>query len=340
MLKTPLADIILIYGVEQQDYKAYGKSTDSCPGCSCGMTCQEVEPLDEYVKCTCNTDCGESQLINSRGDCQRTCQETEPSDKICRMPQQDYKACGKIKSTNSCPGCSNACICRQRRTKRCGMTCQEAEPLDEYGECTCNTDCGESQLINLRGDCQRTHQEAETLDKICRLPQQDYRACGKIKSTNSCPGCSNACVCRKRRTERCGMTCQEAEPLDEYGKCTCNTDCGESQLINSCGCCKIRRMPQQNYKACGKIKSTNSCPGYSNAYIYRRRRTKRCGMTCQEAEPLDEYGKCTCNTDCGESQLINLRGCGRICRMPRQDTYKPNVQEMEQESLIFLSTSQ
>ena len=26
--------------------------------------------------------------------------------------------------------------------------------------------------------------------------------------------------------------------------------------------------------------------------------------------------------------------------MPRQDTYKPNVQEMEQESLIYLSTSQ
>ena len=26
--------------------------------------------------------------------------------------------------------------------------------------------------------------------------------------------------------------------------------------------------------------------------------------------------------------------------MPRQDTYKPNVQEMEQEDLIYLSTSQ
>ena len=85
-------------------------------------------------------------------------------------------------------------------------------------------------------------------------------------------------------------------------------------------------MPQQDYKAHGK--STDSCPGCS------------CGMTCQEAGPLDEYRKCTRNTDCGESQLINLRGCRRICRMPRQDTYKPNVQEMEQEDLIYLSTSQ
>ena len=114
-----------------------------------------------------------------------TCQEAEPSDEICRMPQQDCKACGK--STDSCPGCSNACICGKRRTERCGMTCQEAEPLDEHVKCTCNTDCGEFQLSRKK---EKSSNDQDTYNKV-RSKQED------------------------QRTEHHGKTYHEGKPLNE-----------------------------------------------------------------------------------------------------------------------------
>ena len=166
------------------------------------------------------------------------------------MPQQDCKTCGK--STNSCPGCSNACICGKRSTERCGMTCQEAEPLDEYVKCTCNTDCGESQLIDSHCCC-----------RIRRMPRQDCKVCGK--STDSCPGCSNVCICAKRSFY--------------YQQSNCSNDCN----IHLCTCAQHGKQ-SKNYEC---------------------QKTEHCGMTCQDTEPLNEQVKCNCHTDCGESQITN-----------------------------------
>ena len=181
------------------------------------MTCQKAEPIDEYGKCTCNTDCGESQLINSRGRCT-----------ICRMPQQDCKACGKIKSTNSCPGYSN------------GYTNFE-EPHTERGEedeyvigfCYTNfeephtvrgeeEDDGHTQTTK-DGRHQNTGPEDEQVKCTCYIDSQVNKY---------------LINCKCQRTECCGMTCQDKEPLDEYviGSCYTNfeephtSDDGHTQI--------------------------------------------------------------------------------------------------------------
>ena len=80
--------------------------------------------------------------------------------------------------------------------------------------------------------------------------------------------------CKCQRIERCGMTCQDTEPLDEYVKGTCYTDGRESQIFNTCGC----KKPQHK-------------------------------CNCQATESPDENVKFSCYTDSGESQITITCGC-------------------------------
>ena len=60
-----------------------------------------------------------------------------------------------------------------QRTERCGMICQETEPLDEYVKCTCYTDCEESQIIN-DGRNQENSKIADYLTKNCKKVHWEY----------------------------------------------------------------------------------------------------------------------------------------------------------------------
>ena len=75
--------------------------------------------------------------------------------------------------------------------------------------------------------------------------------------------------CKCRRTECCGMTCQNKDPRDEYAKGTCHSDGRDSQIFKACGCRKPRNR-----------------------------------SNCQATEPLDENVKHSCHIDKGESQTI------------------------------------
>ena len=83
--------------------------------------------------------------------------------------------------------------------------------------------------------------------------------------------------CKCRRTECCGMTCQNTDPLDEYARGTYHSDGRDSQIFKACGC----RKPQHR-------------------------------SNCQATESSDENVKCSWHTDSGESQTTINKTSGKL----------------------------
>ena len=134
--------------------------------------------------------------------------------------------------------------------------------------------------------------------------------------------------CKCQRTECCGTTCQDTEPADEYVKCTCYTDGGESQIIDTCGCKNIKcschtdsgeskttitcgcKKPQQKCN-CGKVsgKSKDSFPGYSNAC--KKSHYEHTRSHCQRSSCSSNNNPYTCRQF--KKKKDNC-GCGMTCQ--------------------------
>ena len=129
--------------------------------------------------------------------------------------------------------------------------------------------------------------------------------------------------CKCQRTEHRGKTCQDTESLDEHVNCTCYIDCGESQIINSCGCCSVGRMPQQDgncCKVCGK--SDDSCPGCCNACkkIHCECICSHCQQSsCRCCSNCKNY-PCTCEQHCRQCKKEKDNcDCGKTCQQIATD---------------------
>ena len=132
--------------------------------------------------------------------------------------------------------------------------------------------------------------------------------------------------CKCQRTEHRGMICQDTESIDEHVKCTCYTDCEESQIINSCGYCRICKKPQQKSNCCNVCgKSKDSCPGYNNAC--KKIHSEHICSHCQQSSCSSNCNNhpCTCgqhgrqfkkekdNCDCGKTcQQIATNGRSHV----------------------------
>ena len=191
----------------------------------CGMTCQDKEPLDEYVIGSCYTnfeephtsDDGHTQITkdgrHQPEDKQAKCtyytdpqvkhgvrgeeeddghtQTTKDGRHQNTGPEDEQVKCTCYIDSQVNKYLIKICKC-QRAEGRSGMTCQDNESLNENVNGTCYIDYGEPQIIDT---------------------------CGYKKPQHSCD-CQNKNV-----------------------KCGCHTSRGESKITITCGC----KRPRQKY---------------------------------------------------------------------------------------------
>ena len=216
---------------------------------SCGMTCQDTEPLDENEKCTCCTDqisddgrWRESQITNEGRH-----QNTEPSDEQVKCTYytdhgesqiSDDGRWGESQITND--GCH-----------------QNTEPLDEQVKCTCYTDRGESKISD-DGESQTINNGRQNVKCTCYTDygENEQNTYNEVRSNqeDSCP-CNDkkAGSRRKEKSSNKQNTYNEVRSKQEIS-CPGNDEKAENRR-------KEKFLNKQSTYNKVRSKQEDSCPG-------------------------------------------------------------------------------
>ena len=192
------------------------------------MTCQEAEPLDEHVKCTCNTDCGEFQLSRKK---EKSSNDQDTYNKV-RSKQED------------------------QRTEHHGKTYHEGKPLNEqdtYNEVrskqkdSCNDKKAGSRREEKPSNEQKAYNECVASQEGKLLDEQD-RSCPQEKFND-----------KDQRTKHYAKICQKEKFLEEQSVCGCCSACQDEELPDE----KVFINVPQTQAQAGTLESTTKPPDMS-----------------------------------------------------------------------------